>query len=114
MDKITQYKKLVRDLVTEVGNMGDLSAKSIDTQLITDDEHGHYLLYFNGWRDEESRTYGCFLHIDVAKDGKVWLQYDGTDLVIAQLLQEKGIPKTDIVLGFQAPYKRPMLDYAIQ
>jgi hypothetical protein len=113
MDKLMQHKKMVRELVEEVGSQSDLSAKSIDTQLITDDEHGHYLLYFNGWRDEESRTYGCFLHIDVADDGKVWLQYDGTDLIIAQLLQEKGIPKTDIVLGFQAPYKRPMLDYAV-
>lgn len=113
MDQVKQYKKIVRELVEEVGSMGDLSDKSIDTQLITDDEHGHYLLYFNGWRDAESRTYGCFLHLDVTEDGKVWLQYDGTDLIIAQLLQEKGIPKEDIVLGFQAPYKRPLLDHAI-
>jgi hypothetical protein len=113
MDKVAHYKKLVRGLVEEVAAMGDLTAKSIQTQLITDDEHGHYLLYLSGWRDEESRTYGCFLHIDVAADGKVWLQNDGTDLMIAQMLQQKGIPKNEIVLGFQAPYKRPMMDYAL-
>jgi XisI protein len=112
MDKLKRNKQLVRELTEEVGKMGDFSSKSIDTQLITDDEHGHYLLYFNGWRTPESRTYGCFLHIDVAPDGQVWLQYDGTDLVIAQMLQEKGIPKNEIVLGFQAPFKRPLLDYA--
>jgi hypothetical protein len=105
MDNVTHYKKLVRGLVEEVAAMGDLTAKSIQTLLITDDEHGHYLLYFSGWRDEET--------IDVAEDGKVWLQNDGTDLMIAQMLQQKGIPKNEIVLGFQAPYKRPMMDYAL-
>ena len=65
------------------------------------------MLYFNGWHEDYDRTYGCFLHVDVKPDGKVWLQYDGTDLIVAELLLEKGIPKEDIVLGFQAPYKRP-------
>lgn len=85
-----------------------LERKNIETQLITDDEHGHYLVYFSGWRDMD-RTYGCILHVDVKSNGKVWLQYDGTELIVAELLLEKGIPKEDIVLGFQAPYKRPLI-----
>ncbi|MCY7328189.1 MAG: XisI protein, partial [Saprospiraceae bacterium] len=105
MDKSIKYKQIVRELATEIALSGkSLEKKNIETQLITDDEHGHYLLYFNGWRDLE-RTYGCFLHVDVTPEGKVWLQYDGTDLIVAELLLEKGISKQDIVLGFQAPYK---------
>jgi hypothetical protein len=107
MDKSVKYKQIIRELAGEIASSGkSLERRNIETQLITDDEHGHYLLYFNGWRDDY-RTYGCFLHLDVKPDGKVWLQYDGTDLVVAEMLLEKGIPKEDIVLGFHAPFKRP-------
>ena len=112
MDKVTKYKAIVRAVINEVGTLGKLPNEQIETQFITDDEHGHYLLYFNGWKGEK-RTYGCFLHIDVKDDGKVWLQFDGTDLKVAQELVEKGIPRTDIVLGFHAPYKRPLTDFAV-
>jgi XisI protein len=112
MDKIDFYKKSVRRLAEEVANLGQLPDDNIKTQLVTDDEHGHYLLYFNGWKGYE-RTYGCFFHIDVMPDGKVWLQYDGTDLVLAEMLLEKGIPKEDIVLGFHAPPKRPHTGFAL-
>ncbi|MCB9298392.1 MAG: XisI protein [Lewinellaceae bacterium] len=64
----------------------------------------HYLLFSNGGEGE--RVYGCYLHIDVANDGKVWVQHDGTDVAIAEKLLEKGIPKIDIVLGFHAPFVR--------
>jgi XisI protein len=53
MDKVTQYKKLVRELAEEVANLGQLPNDLIATQLITDDEHGHYLIYFNGWKEYE-------------------------------------------------------------
>ena len=82
MDKLKNYKKIVRQLAEEVASLGQLPDDKIATQLITDDEHGHYLLYFNGWKNYE-RTYGCFFHIDIMPDGKIWLQYDGTDLVLA-------------------------------
>jgi hypothetical protein len=39
-------------------------------------------------------------------DGKVWIQEDHTDSDIASLLMEAGIPKSDIVLGFQSPSMR--------
>ena len=110
MDKVTKYKKIARQIAEEVGKLGQTANDKVATQLITDDEHGHYLLYFNGWRDEESRTYGCFLHIDVNPDGKVWLQNDGTDLEVAKMLVEKGISKKDIVLGFFAPYRRELVE----
>ncbi len=108
MDKVAKHKKIVRQIIDETGNLGKVPGDLIETQFITDDEHGHYLLYFSGWRTEESRTYGCFLHIDVRPDGKVWLQYDGTDLEIAEQMAEKGISKKDIVLGFFAPFRRKL------
>lgn len=112
MDKISQYKAIVRQVAIEAGKLGDRPDNEVRTQFVLDDERGHYLLYFNGWRDQK-RTYGCYLHLDVAEDGKVWVQYDGTDLRIAQQLVDRGIPKSDIVLGFHAPLKRPHTGFAV-
>ena len=112
MDKLIQYKKAVRELAEEVAALGQLPNDAIETQVVTDDEHGHYLLYFSGWKGYE-RTYGCFFHVDVRPDGKVWLQYDGTDLLLAEKIMEKGVAKDDLVLGFQAPAKRPLTGFAV-
>ncbi|MEM9887429.1 MAG: element excision factor XisI family protein [Bacteroidota bacterium] len=70
------------------------------------------MLYFNGWKGSR-RTYGCFLHIDVTEEGKVWLHHDGTDLLIGDPLEEKGVAAADLVLGFIAPYRRKDTGYAI-
>lgn len=111
MEKILKYKAIVRALAEEIGKLSNAS-KEIETQIIIDDEHGHYLLFSTGWKNN-NRTYGPFVHLDVTEDGKVWLQHDGTNLIIADLLEEKGIPKEDIVLAFHAPFRRPLTGYAV-
>jgi XisI protein len=51
---------------------------------------------------------------NIKPSGKVWLQHDGTSLRIAEELHERGIPKSDIVIGFQPPYVRPFMEeYAV-
>ena len=115
MDKVTTYKKIIKNIVEEVAALSPEFENGIENQLITDDEHGHYLYFGVGWEKENSGwQYASFIHIDVKKDGKVWLQHDGTNLRIANQLLEKGIPKHDIVIGFQAPAVRKYSDgYAI-
>jgi hypothetical protein len=58
MDKIDFYKKSVRRLAEEVANLGQLPDDNIKTQLVTDDEHGHYLLYFTLMSCPTARS-GC-------------------------------------------------------
>ena len=101
------YKTRVRKVVEYISSISP-SDQNVQTQLITDDEHGHYLLYSVGWENDDYREYGAFVHIDVLPTGKVWIQHDGTDLKIALMLVEEGIPKNDIVLGFRAPFRRAM------
>lgn len=108
MEKIKTYKKIVSAIITEIGGwMPD--DQPIETQIIQDHEAGHYLLFDVGWEEEGGRTYLPFVHIDVKTTGKVWIQHDGTDLKIALLLYEKGIPKSDIVLGFRSSYQRELI-----
>jgi hypothetical protein len=68
------------------------------------------LLFNNTWKDGR-RYYGCFLHIDLSADGKIWIQHDGADLNVAEQLMEAGIAKEEIVLGFQPPSVRAVLGF---
>ncbi|MHC5732600.1 MAG: element excision factor XisI family protein, partial [Nostoc sp.] len=44
---------------------------------------------------------------------KIWIQQNMTDVDLAQELLEMGVPKDDIVLGLQPPYKRPYTGYGV-
>ncbi|MEI6408956.1 MAG: XisI protein [Bacteroidota bacterium] len=111
MDQVTAYKKLVGDIMQEVANMTPSDDVS-ETQLIIDMERGHFVLFSIGWY-ENKREYLPFVHIDVKLDGKIWIQHDGTDLVLAQWLIDKGVPKKNIVLAFHAPARRELIpDFA--
>ena len=107
MDSITENKKAVRSVVEYIASIAP-SDENVETQLIIDDERGHYLLYSVGWENNDYREHSAFVHIDVKPTGKVYLQHDGTDLKVALLLVEQGVPKSEIVLAFQAPQRRQL------
>lgn len=83
----------------------------VEVQTIFDTEHDHYQIVYAGWQDKR-RVYGCVLHLDL-KEGKIWIQHDGTESGIAEELVARGIPKEEIVLAFHAPYKRPYTGFAV-
>ncbi len=90
------------------------SNQNTEVQLIFDLQRDHYLLFRLGWENEGMRrVYGCTIHIDIKKN-KIWIQRDLTEMGVANELLEAGVPKQDIVLGFQAPYKRKYTDFAIE
>ncbi|MDX2285584.1 MAG: XisI protein [Bacteroidia bacterium] len=108
MDQITAYKQAARQVIEYIASLIP-PEDPIETQVIIDDERGHYLLFSVGWEPAIRREYSPFAHIDVKPDGKVWVQHDGTDLRIALMLADAGIPKHQIVLGYHAPYRRSAL-----
>ena len=111
MDKVKKYKKLIRDMLTEIA---DRFRRNSDWEILEafDEEHGQYLLFTDGWRGSV-RDYGCFMHIEVKLDGKIWLRRDGTDLDIGQDIIDEGVPKSDVVLAFHSPVRREMTGFAV-
>ncbi|MFN0015474.1 MAG: XisI protein [Saprospiraceae bacterium] len=108
MDKLLKYKNIVRELAEFIAAISP-SSKDVEVQKIIDDANGHYLLFSVGWENNRW-VYASFVHIDVKESGRVWLQHDGTDLRIADELVNRGIPKSDIVIGFQAPHARKLME----
>ena len=85
--------------------------RTVETELIFDTARDHYQIVHVGGQDER-RIYGCILHLDI-KEGKIWLQHNGTENDIAAELVEMGVSKTDIVIGFHSAFKRQFTEYAI-
>jgi XisI protein len=113
MDKIISYKKIARNLILEIAAMTTDEPNGAETQIITDDEHGHYILFGVGW-EKEKWFYATFLHIDVKPNGKIWIQHNGTSLQIGTMLEERGIAKNEIVFGYKSPATRELMDgYAV-
>lgn len=50
--------------------------------------------------------------INVIND-KIWILRDGTEEGIATDLEQAGVPKQQIVLGFHPPAIRPYTEYAV-
>ncbi|KJH72253.1 XisI protein [Aliterella atlantica] len=109
MDKIDRYRTYVQQLLTRYAE-SDID-NTIEVQLILDAERDHYQWMNVGWHGL-NRIYRCIMHFDI-KDGKIWLQQNLTDQNPAEDLVEMGVPREDIVLGLQPPFKRQYTQYGV-
>jgi hypothetical protein len=110
MANLEQYSQNVQKILQEYAAFSK-DEQEVETELIFDTTRNHYQLVHVGWQNDR-RIYGCIIHLDI-KDGKIWLQHNGTENDIAEELVEMGVPKTDIVIGFHSPFKRQFTEYAV-
>jgi XisI protein len=110
MDRTDRYRLIVRRTIEEYGSYKPSNGQ-IDPEIVIDRERDHYEVMHIGW-DGPRRVHGSIVHLDI-RDGKVWVQYDGTSRPIAEALVEAGIPREDIVLGFHPAEIRHHTDYAV-
>lgn len=111
MDKLSLYRQYIQELLTQRSQLRS-SADPVVSETIFDTISDRYQLVNVGWKDASTRIYGCVLHVDI-KDGKIWVQHDGTEDAIADQLVALGVPKQDIVLAYHAPHVRQYTDFAV-
>jgi XisI protein len=110
MDKLEQYRQIIQTILSDYAKT-PVANGEIESQLVFDTERDHYQVMDVGW-DGYRRVHGCVLHLDI-QEGKVWVQHNATEMRIAHKLVSMGIPKEDIVLGFQAPYARDYTGFGV-
>lgn len=110
MEKVARYQAIVQQVLEDYVTKAP-SDEKVSVELSFDPQRGHYQVLHIGWH-EENRIYGCVIHLNLRGD-KIWVQHDGTEADITGCLLEHGVPNSDIVLGFQAPIKRPYTDFAV-
>lgn len=115
MAAVEDYRNIVQRMLTayaqQVSESTPQSQPEIETEVVFDQERDHYQLVNVGWQHGR-RVYGCVLHIDI-RQGKVWIQHNGTETRVAEELVQFGIPPDQIVLGFQSPAQRQLSDFAV-
>lgn len=110
MAKLEQYRQCVQKLLMKHGSY-EPSQEGIEVQLIFDSLRDHYQILDIGWSGYD-RIYNCVIHLDI-KDEKIWIQRNMADIQIAEELIEMGVPRENIVLGLQVPYKRQYTQYGV-
>ena len=110
MANLDQYRTDIENVIKEYSQYKP-SYGEVEVQIIFDREHDHYQLANVGWHGYK-RIRGCVLHIDI-KDGKIWIQHDGTEVGIANELTALGVPKEEIVLAYHAASRRKHTGFAV-
>lgn len=109
MNKTNQYREIIKHILYDYAKYKPHLGE-IETETIIDENHDHYKVMRVGWRNE-SRVYGSVIHLDII-NGKIWVQYDGTNRPVADALLEAGVPREDIVLAFHPPEVRQYTEFA--
>lgn len=111
MDKLEQYREFVKKILTEHSQISTNNDDNVKAELIFDRENDHYQLAYVGWEGNK-RVFGPVMHFDI-QNGKIWIQYNGTEDSVAEKLVEMGVPTSDIVIGFHSSFKRQFTRYAV-
>jgi hypothetical protein len=109
MDEMNHYRQVIRELIQRYAQFHPARG-DVQIETVLDEANDHYELVYAGWNGPY-RIHGSVLHIDI-RNGKVWIQHDGTEDGVAEEFVEAGIPRERIVLGFKPPEARPLTDYA--
>lgn len=110
MDHVEKYREIVKRLIENYAAF-KVSVGEVEVETIFDESNDHYEMMYVGWQ-KHRRVHGSVLHIDI-RDGKIWIQHDGTEEGVAEELVEAGIPRQHIVLAFHPENVRQYTDYAI-
>jgi hypothetical protein len=109
MDSIDAWRDLIERLLIERAAL-PYDNVQVQSRLVFDRARDSYMLVEVGWQEQE-RMHGIHLHLDII-DGRIWIQYDGTEHGFAHDLVAAGVPKDRIVLGFRPPQWRAHTGYA--
>jgi hypothetical protein len=107
---LNRYREIIERVLTEYTKI-KYAWGDVECHPLFDRQHDGYALITLGW-NERKRTHYCLVHLEIV-NGKIWIQEDGIEHGIANDLEAAGIPRHDIVLGFQPPEIRLLTEYAV-
>lgn len=112
-DKISKYENIILDILNEYktgyqeyvwGNIEDI--------IVIDKVNRHYQLIATGWR-RQRHLHTLLMHFHIKPDAKIWIEVNNTEVEVGRELEEKGVSKSDIVLGFHPENVRALTQYAV-
>jgi XisI protein len=97
MDTIVSYRNIIKQLILSYAQLRP-SHGDIRLDPMFDEANDRYALMQVGW-DKQRRVRGNLIYVTI-QQGRVFVEYDGTETGITDELVEAGIPRDNIVLAF--------------
>ncbi|HZS87739.1 MAG TPA: XisI protein [Chloroflexota bacterium] len=110
MEKLARYRTIITSIIEQEARYRPKNAE-IEVCQICDTQHDQYQLLYLGW-EQDRRVFAPIIHLRI-HNNKIWIEQDGTEEGVANLLVKAGIPRDDIVLAFHSPRKRQFTDFAV-
>ena len=111
MDKnVKKYQKAILNILEEYAKIKYANLNG-ENQIIVDKENQRFLIMTIGWQ-KNTFVHICPMHFDIVNN-KIWVQENRTEWNVGEMLENQGVPKSEIVLGFLAPSTRAYSDYAV-
>ena len=110
MDRLDEYRDSIERILKQIAVI-PYSVPNIKDRAVLDRNSDNYLVVREGWEGIR-HIVNIVVHLEI-RDGKIWILEDWLEHGIAADLEEAGIPKSDIVLGFYPADVRPHTEYAV-
>jgi XisI protein len=111
MVKVKRYEKYILSILKDIANIR-YSNIDAENQLVADKQNHRYQIVTIGWDNEGHNVHDCPVHLAIINN-KIWIQRNMTEIDFGRELTDRGVPKSDIVIGFLAPEIREYSDYAV-
>ncbi len=96
-----------------IGLLEDYKSERIDIEMVIDKKNRHYQL-LRTISDEKKRYFSSILmHFSLREDATICLFENSTEIEVADVLIEKGVRKSDILVGFLPQSARAYAGYAV-
>jgi hypothetical protein len=109
-NKLKKYERAILSILREYAQIKYANVEG-GNELIIDKENHRYQVVTIGWEGNRF-VHDCPMHFDII-DGKIWVQQNMTEWEVGEMLEEQGVPKSDIVAGFLSPDLRVYTKYAV-
>lgn len=110
MDRIAHYRALIKQVICDYAAQIP-TLDGLEKNVIFQDERDYYALMQTGWH-QGRRVYGNIIHCDI-RNGKIWIQHDGTEDGIVDFFLKNGVPAQDIVIARHPPQHRHLTEFAV-
>ncbi len=109
-NKLKKYENAIISILSEYEKIKYANVVG-GNQLVIDKKNHQYQVLTIGW-DKDEFVHDCPMHFAIIEH-KVWVQQNMTEWEVGEMLEDRGVPKTDIVVGFLSPDLRAYTKYAV-
>jgi hypothetical protein len=107
MDKMTNYRRIMQSVLEDYAERMS-RGNQVRILPVCDTRHDQYLLISLGWSNKR-REHAIVFHAQIQQD-QIFIEDDGTEEGIGNLLVEKGVAETDIRLAWASATKAPRVE----